>query len=112
MPETITWGSLVALGISGGLIPCPDAIAILLVAVAINRILLGLALIVSFSLGLAVVLIVIGLLMVNSRQIFDRVSAFDRFAPILPMASARWWLWVSAWRLLPARIFRRRATSN
>jgi ABC-type nickel/cobalt efflux system permease component RcnA len=48
VPEAITWRSLVALGISGGLVPCPDAIAILLVAIAINRILLGLALIVSF----------------------------------------------------------------
>ena len=62
VPETITWRSLIALGISGGLVPCPDAIAILLVAIAINRIILGLALIISFSLGLAVVLIVIGLL--------------------------------------------------
>ena len=75
LPESITWGSLVALGISGGLIPCPDAIAILLVAVAINRIVLGLALIVSFSLGLAVVLVIIGLLMVNGRRLFDRVRA-------------------------------------
>ena len=88
VPETITWRSLIALGISGGLVPCPDAIAILLVAIAINRIILGLALITSFSLGLAVVLIVIGLLMVNSRRLFDRMGVFDKFAPILPMASA------------------------
>ena len=88
LPKSITWGSLVALGVSGGLIPCPDAIAILLVAVAINRIVLGLALIVSFSLGLAVVLVIIGLLMVNGRHLFDHVDAFDRFAPLLPMASA------------------------
>ncbi|MBL8101803.1 MAG: hypothetical protein JNM02_04670, partial [Anaerolineales bacterium] len=66
----------------------PDAIAILLVAIAINRILLGLALIVSFSLGLAVVLIVIGLLMVNSRRLFDRVSFLDKLAPIMPIVSA------------------------
>ncbi len=88
VPETITWRSLIALGVSGGLVPCPDAIAILLVAVAINRILLGLALIVSFSLGLAVVLIIIGLLMVTSRRLFDRVSLLDRLAPVMPMVSA------------------------
>lgn len=88
VPESITWKSLIALGVSGGLVPCPDAIAILLVAVAINRILFGLALIVSFSLGLAVVLIVIGLLMVNSRRLFDRMSLLDRFAPVLPIVSA------------------------
>lgn len=88
VPEVLTWRSLIALGVSGGLVPCPDAIAILLVAVAINRILLGLALIVSFSLGLAVVLIVIGLLMVNSRRLFDRMGAFDRIAPLMPIVSA------------------------
>ncbi|MFN8412929.1 MAG: hypothetical protein U0Z26_11120 [Anaerolineales bacterium] len=88
VPETLTWRSLIALGVSGGLVPCPDAIAILLVAVAINRILLGLALILSFSLGLAVVLILIGLLMVNSRRLFDRVSIFDKLAPIMPIVSA------------------------
>lgn len=88
VPEIITWRSLIALGVSGGLVPCPDAIAILLVAIAINRILLGLALIVSFSLGLAFVLIVIGLVMVNSRRLFDRFGAFDRVAPILPVVSA------------------------
>ncbi|HNB37524.1 MAG TPA: hypothetical protein PK414_14960, partial [Anaerolineales bacterium] len=88
VPETITWRSLIALGISGGLVPCPDAIAILLVAIAINRLLLGLALILSFSLGLAVILIVIGLLMVNSRRLFDRMGFLDRFAPILPVVSA------------------------
>jgi ABC-type nickel/cobalt efflux system permease component RcnA/Tol biopolymer transport system component len=88
VPEAITWRSLIALGVSGGLVPCPDAIAILLVAVAINRILLGLALIVSFSLGLAVVLIVIGLLMVNSRRLFDRMGAFEKIAPLMPIVSA------------------------
>jgi nickel/cobalt exporter len=88
VPETFTWRSLIALGISGGLVPCPDAIAILLVAVAINRILLGLALIISFSFGLALILIVIGLLMVNSRRLFDRFSFLDRVAPVMPIVSA------------------------
>ena len=88
VPESITWRSLIALGVSGGLVPCPDAIAILLVAIAINRILLGLALIISFSLGLAVVLIVIGLLMVNSRRLFDRISFLDKLAPVMPVVSA------------------------
>ncbi len=88
VPEALTWRSLIALGVSGGLVPCPDAIAILLVAVAINRILLGLALIVSFSLGLAVILIVIGLLMVSSRRLFDRFSFLDKVAPVMPIVSA------------------------
>lgn len=88
VPEGITWRSLIALGISGGLVPCPDAIAILLVAIAINRIILGLALILLFSFGLAVVLIIIGLLMVNSRRLFDRFGFLDRLAPFMPIVSA------------------------
>ncbi|CAG1008211.1 Nickel/cobalt efflux system RcnA [Anaerolineales bacterium] len=84
----LTWRSLITLGVSGGLVPCPDAIAILLVAVAINRILLGLALIVSFSLGLAVVLIVIGMLMVGGGRLFARMNFLSRVAPFMPVVSA------------------------
>ena len=87
-PETVTWRSLIALGVSGGLVPCPDAIAILLVAIAINRLLLGLSLIVAFSLGLAVVLIVIGLAMVHSSRLFRKMDAFNKMAPALPVVSA------------------------
>ncbi len=88
VPDQLTWRSLITLGVSGGLVPCPDAVAILLVAIAINRILLGLALIVAFSLGLAAVLIVIGLLMVHGRRLFDRMDAFSRLAPAMPIVSA------------------------
>ena len=88
VPETITWRSLITLGISGGLVPCPDAIAILLVAIAINRILLGLTLIISFSIGLAVVLIAIGLLMVSGSGLFARMDSFNKLAPFMPIASA------------------------
>jgi ABC-type nickel/cobalt efflux system permease component RcnA/Tol biopolymer transport system component len=88
LAQGITWRSLVTLGVSGGLVPCPDAIAILLVAIAINRIPLGLVLIVAFSLGLAVVLVVIGIAMVHSRHLLDRIRLFDRVAPALPVVSA------------------------
>jgi len=84
----ISWRSLVALGISGGLVPCPDAIAILLVAVTINRIVLGLSLIVAFSLGLAVILIIIGLSIVRGQRLFQRLNWFNRVAPAMPVASA------------------------
>lgn len=90
IPDTdqLTWKSLVTLGISGGLVPCPDAVAILLVAIAIQRIALGLSLILAFSFGLAIVLISIGLAMVHSRRLFNRMDAFNRIAPILPLVSA------------------------
>jgi ABC-type nickel/cobalt efflux system permease component RcnA len=53
-------------------VPCPDAIAILLVAVAVNRIPFGMLLILSFSIGLALVLIGIGVAMVNGVRLIAR----------------------------------------
>jgi ABC-type nickel/cobalt efflux system permease component RcnA len=84
----ITWRSLLALGVSGGLIPCPSALVLLLGAIALGRIGFGLLLVVSFSLGLAVVLTAIGLLMVYARRIFDRFSFEARVPRLLPVAGA------------------------
>ena len=86
--QGITWRSLLTLGISGGLVPCPDAIAILLIAVTINRIGFGLSLIISFSLGLAVILILIGLMIVEGRRLFERLRWFDQVAFVMPIVSA------------------------
>ena len=49
----ITWKSLLALGVSGGLLPCPSALVMLLSASALGNIGLGMTLVVGFSLGLA-----------------------------------------------------------
>ena len=84
----ITFRSLLTLGISGGLVPCPDAIAILLVAVAVNRIPFGMLLILSFSIGLALVLIGIGIAMVNGVRLIARSEAVSRFAVYAPVISA------------------------
>ncbi len=51
--EKVTMGSLLTLGITGGIIPCPSALVVLLVAINTNQVALGLLLIVAFSLGLA-----------------------------------------------------------
>ncbi|HTP02600.1 MAG TPA: sulfite exporter TauE/SafE family protein [Anaerolineales bacterium] len=81
-----TTKSLFLLGVSGGLVPCPDAIAILLVAVAVNRIPFGMLLIVAFSVGLALVLILIGLAMVHGVGWIlqnNRVARFGKHAPLI-----------------------------
>jgi ABC-type nickel/cobalt efflux system permease component RcnA len=72
LPDRITPGSLIALGVSGGIVPCPSALVVLLGAIALDRVGLGLVLIVAFSLGLASVLILIGLLMLYARRVLDR----------------------------------------
>ena len=66
--------SLVALGVSGGIVPCPAALVVLLSAVAMGRTGFGLLLIVAFSTGLASVLIGIGLLIVYARRLIARVG--------------------------------------
>src|SRR5262249_29488521 len=61
--ETVSFRELLALGITGGIVPCPAALVVLLSAIALQRIGFGLLLIIAFSVGLATVLIAIGLLM-------------------------------------------------
>ncbi len=86
--DEITWKSLLTLGVSGGLVPCPDAIAILLVAVAVNRIPFGMVLILAFSIGLALVLIGIGIAMVQGVRFITRSDILSRFSVYAPVASA------------------------
>ena len=59
---------------TGGIVPCPAALVVLLSAVALRRVGFGLFLIVAFSVGLAAVLIAIGLLMVYARRLMARVQ--------------------------------------
>jgi nickel/cobalt transporter (NicO) family protein len=73
----VTWRSLFALGISGGLVPCPSALVVLLGAIALHRIAFGLVLIIAFSLGLAGVLTGIGVLMVKARDVLARRVNFS-----------------------------------
>jgi nickel/cobalt transporter (NicO) family protein len=64
--------SLVALGISGGLLPCPSALVVLLAAVSLHHVGLGLALVAAFSVGLATVLTAIGLVVVFGGRLVGR----------------------------------------
>jgi nickel/cobalt transporter (NicO) family protein len=58
----ITPGSLIALGASGGLVPCPSALVLLLSAISLGRTALGMMLLIGFSAGLACVLMGMGVL--------------------------------------------------
>lgn len=89
LPEKVTLGDLLTLGISGGLVPCPEALGVMLIAIGLNRILLGLGMIMAFSFGLAAVLIVIGILLVRSKSLLDRLGGVGgRWQKWLPLASA------------------------
>jgi nickel/cobalt transporter (NicO) family protein len=89
VPEELSMRSLVALGVSGGLLPCPSALVVLLSAIALHRLAFGLALIVAFSFGLASVISGIGLAVLYARKLFTRLpSDSGRVVQILPVASA------------------------
>jgi nickel/cobalt exporter len=67
-------------GRSAGLIPCPSALVVPLAALIQHRVGLGRVLIVAFSIGLAVTLTVLGLLVVYARHAGGQVPGAGRFA--------------------------------
>jgi ABC-type nickel/cobalt efflux system permease component RcnA len=79
---------LVAVGISGGALPCPSALVVLLAAISLHRVAFGLVLIVAFSLGLALSITGIGLVAVLAKKAFARRSFDGLFIRALPAVSA------------------------
>ena len=75
---------------SGGLVPCPSALVLLLSSVALGRVGLGLTLLIAFSLGLAVVLMGIGVVVLYAKHLLpdqQKAAAHPAFR-ILPVVSA------------------------
>jgi nickel/cobalt transporter (NicO) family protein len=87
-PDKVTWKSLLALGVSGGLVPCPSALVLLLSAIALGQVTLGLSLVLAFSLGLAATLTGLGLLLVTAKPWFERVPHKLGLVKVLPVVSA------------------------
>ena len=88
MPEEVTLKGLVALGISGGLVPCPSALVLMLSAIAVGHTALGLALLVSFSAGLALVLMAIGGFVIYAKHLLPQRSFVHPFFRLVPVFSA------------------------
>jgi len=80
--------SLVAVGVSGGLLPCPSALVVLLAAISLHRVAFGLLLIVAFSAGLALSITGVGLAAVVARSAFRRGTFEGPLVRLLPAASA------------------------
>jgi len=87
--RSVTTWQIVLFGLTGGLIPCPASIAVLLVCMQVKEFALGFALVLCFGIGLAITLMSAGMLAaVSVRHIERRVSGFGRFARHAPYASA------------------------
>jgi ABC-type nickel/cobalt efflux system permease component RcnA len=80
--------NLLMLGVSGGLLPCPSALVVLLGAIALNRIGFGLLLIFAFSLGLATVLTLVGILFIYAKDLFCHWHHGRALLKFMPVASA------------------------
>ena len=84
----VTWRSLLALGVSGGLLPCPSALVVLLSAISLHRVGFGLLLIVAFSFGLASVLVAIGLALVYAGRFVEQRRFGGPLLRVMPAISA------------------------
>jgi len=88
---TISWRGLLALGLSGGLVPSASALILLLGSIAAGRVAYGLVLVLGFGLGMAVVLAGIGLLIVHARRLVERrpsVAGLRRIAAPIQLVTA------------------------
>lgn len=86
--RSITNWQIALFGLTGGLIPCPAAITVLLLCLQLKEIPLGATLVLCFSIGLAITLVAVGALAaVGMRQATKRFSGFSTFARRAPYFS-------------------------
>ncbi|HHW4680727.1 MAG TPA: nickel/cobalt efflux transporter [Xylella taiwanensis] len=82
-----TW-HIVMFGLTGGLLPCPGAITVLLLCLQSNRLVLGAALVVSFSIGLAITMVASGIIAALSvRHMSKHWSGFGEVVRKAPYVS-------------------------
>jgi ABC-type nickel/cobalt efflux system permease component RcnA len=84
----VSWKMLLTFGVTGGIVPCPSAMVVMLTAIAIGRIGFGLALIVFFSLGLTIALLIVGIIAIKASTFLDRFARTQALTRWLPLASA------------------------
>lgn len=87
--RNVTTGQIILFGLTGGLIPCPAAITVLLLCIQVKEFSLGAALVLCFSIGLAITLVTVGAAAAYSvRQATKRWSGFDTLARRAPYFSS------------------------
>jgi nickel/cobalt transporter (NicO) family protein len=85
----VTTGQIALFGITGGLIPCPASITVLLICLQLGQFTLGAATVAAFSLGLAITMVSIGVAAAwGVHHASKRINLSDRLLRRLPLASA------------------------
>jgi len=86
--RTVTTGQIVMFGITGGLIPCPGAITVLLLCLQLKRVVLGSVLVLGFSIGLAITMVASGVIAALSFRFAERrFTGFGSIVRKAPYAS-------------------------
>ena len=88
MAERYNKWNLLQLGISGGLVPCPAAIATLLTAIGTGRVGQGLTMAIFFSLGLGLVMMTIGIVLSQAHRFTQKIGASQEFSRRMGILSA------------------------
>ena len=85
----VTTGQVMLFGLTGGLLPCPSAFAILLICLQLKKFVLGFAIVLAFSLGLAITLVTVGAIAALSvRQATKHFKGFGELARKAPYVSS------------------------
>lgn len=85
----VTNWQILLFGLTGGLIPCPAAITVLLICIQLKALTLGATLVVSFSIGLALTLVTVGVgAAISVQQVAKRWSGFNKLAQKAPYFSS------------------------
>lgn len=82
-----SWRGLTAIALSGGLLPSPSALVVLLGSIALGRVAFGLTLVAAFSIGLAATLTLLGMAVLRARTFLARRFG-ERANTLLPICSA------------------------
>lgn len=86
--KSATNGQILLFGLTGGLIPCPAAITVLLICLQLKALSLGATLVISFSIGLALTLVTVGVgAAISVRQVAKRWDGFNAIARKVPYFS-------------------------
>lgn len=86
--QTTSLSRIFVLGISGGIVPCPEGLAVFLAAIAGGRIDQGLLLVAVFSLGLAATLVAVGIAFLKASALFRRFEGGRAWGRRVGWASA------------------------
>lgn len=94
LPEYVKRGErptvfqILAFGAAGGLVPCPSAVSVMLLALSVSETGRGIILVLGFSAGLALTLVAVGLLVVTGVTTLTATGRFSRWGRLAPILAA------------------------